>query len=198
MFSITAHFKKHSFTHIYHFQQHLQRFVVAAHFSSLQHQPRSHTPFSKLDRLIRKKLICIKSFTWCNQPLPGYSNWLLLPEVLLPCINVLMCACVFLYMNKWLCGNHLRKEYFSLWWYVLSKQYFRTLFKIFSLHNSALCRINFSLISIMIEHISFLCSEVPLSTLLWWLTLFTLLHRHHPPTGNKVSWFHSSLSKSSM
>lgn len=53
MFPITVFLKTH-FTHIYHLQQHLQRFVAMAHFSWLQSQPPFPTPFSKLDRLIRK------------------------------------------------------------------------------------------------------------------------------------------------
>lgn len=99
MFSVNSSFQKtHSFTHIYHLQQHLGRFVVAAHFSWLQRQPPSHTPFSKLDRLIRKS-------SFVSNHLHGAAS--LCQDILIDycclrcCWRAWMYLCMHVYSCKW-------------------------------------------------------------------------------------------------
>lgn len=88
---VTALTKTHSVTHIYHLQQHLQRYVAAAHLSWLQRQPPSPTPFSKLDRLIRKS-------SFVSNHLHGAAS--LCKDILIDycclgwCWCVRMCRCV--------------------------------------------------------------------------------------------------------
>lgn len=110
MFTITAHLKKkiHSFTPIYHLQQHLGHFVVVAHFSWLWREPPSHTPFSKLDRLIRKS-------SFVSNHLHGAAS--LCQDILIDycclrwCWCERMCLCARVYFCKWVsdfCGNYTK------------------------------------------------------------------------------------------
>lgn len=93
---LNSSFKKtHSFTHIYHLQQYLGHFVVAVQFSWHRHQPPSHTPFSKLDRLIRKS-------SFVSNHLHGAAS--LCQDILIDycCLRCCWCA-VSVYVHVCLC-----------------------------------------------------------------------------------------------